>query len=98
MVKEITQNTDSISLHSHVLFGDSREKVFPNALRQRSYIVKILIMLTDFPWGYICAELRELATFLQIRNVFSDRISVSASLFVDHTLKSSHLYYIPHKL
>ena len=49
MVKEIMQNTDSISLHPQVLLGASREKVFPNALRQHSYIVKILIMLTDLP-------------------------------------------------
>lgn len=96
MAKEMVQNTDSISLRSQVLLGASREKVFPNALRQRSDIVKILITLTDLPEGYICTELHEPAPFLQIRNVFSDCISVSASRFVGGTLKRFHLCIIFH--
>lgn len=58
MVKEVVHNAAAISLHSQVLLGAaSREKVFPNALRQRAYVVKILIMLTDLPQGYTHTEL-----------------------------------------
>lgn len=90
MVGEIVQNTASISLHSSALLGISTEKVFPNALRQHSDAVKILIMVRDLPQGYTCTELHELATLLQIRNVFA------VSLFVDGTLRSLHLCIVFH--
>lgn len=81
-------NAASIPLHSQVLLGAaSREKVFPNALRQRTYVVKILITLTDLPQGYTHTELHQLAPFPRTRNVFSDCVSVSAPLVEDDALK-----------
>lgn len=49
MVKEVAQNADAVSLRSQVPLGAGREKVFPNASRQHSDVVKILVMLTGLP-------------------------------------------------